>query len=165
MYFLILEDSGGLICWVHSYYSCHLLIYISITSICIAWFMFCEHCGIYRISSIFLRFNLCILWNPWNPYYLLGILSHLCVQVSGCWLQERERGIIISYLFAFCFGNKLIHLLIHSSPLYIWFGIQFFDLRFVIWSGFLKYLHLNPQYIVQSSDFLNIFEDFILEYC
>ena len=126
-----------------------------------------------------------ILRFPWNFHGFLSIyceilnicniynicwcypFSLVCVQVDSNFRSQRERDLIL-YLYLFSETDLAIYLF-HSSPLYIWFGIQFCDLRFVslIWIS-IRILHLNPQYIVnpeQSSDFINISEDFILVYC
>ena len=102
--------------------------------------------------------------------------SDLCVQVSGCWLQEK-RGRDHCFVFCICFWNNWYSsaYFIHVT-LCIWFeiGIQFLDL--FLWSGFpIWILHLNPQYIcinpwiswiflrisslniVKSSDLLDLF--------
>ena len=168
MYFLILEDSGGLICWVPSY---HLSIYISVTSICIVWSMFCWCFSIYW-------------WNPRNPYkssdffnifldltsvyceiheiliicHFSGILySNLCVQVSGCWLQERrERDHCI--IFCICFLKQLVFI-------YLFHYIVHFNSDPVLWTGVSNTTFKSSIYLHKSSDFLDIFEDFNLEYC
>ena len=128
MYFLVLEDSGGLICWVHS---CYLSICISVISnrcvLCMVFIVFVDILvciGEILINlQYFLRFSLYILWNPWNPYYLSlsGILSSdLCIQVSGCWLQEkrgRDHCFVFVYLFSW---NKLIRLLHSLHCTFIW---------------------------------------------
>ena len=102
---------------------------------------FCGYFSIYRWNprnlinlQYFLRFNLYILWNPWNPYYFIChfLFSSLwSVYKSVLTSGVRER--IIIFVFAYV-RNKLrypyllvfvfiyiVHLLIHSwHSLILW---------------------------------------------
>ena len=129
MYFFVLEDSGGLICWVHSFVN---LYHIYISVMCVIFLILSNRsvlCMVFILvavmnilvfigeihkSSIFFSDLFYILWNPWNPYYLSfsGFLSLVCVQVSSMLasgVRERDH---ICYVFVFLETNW--YCLLHS---------------------------------------------------
>ena len=137
--------------------------------------MFCGYLSIYW-------------WNPWNPcksldffnifsdftsvyceireiliicnIFVIGFLSRISVYKSvGAGFRRGKGGIIILYLFS----ETINYLLMSFITLYISIRIQFLDL--FLWSGVSNLHYKSSIYLHKSSDFLNIFEDFILVYC
>ena len=117
-----------------------------------------------------------ILGFPWNFHGFLSIyceILNICHSLSGLctsgfvltsWVRERDH----CNCLVFVFVSKQLSYLLHSLHCTSDSEIGSFDLRFVLWSlwsGFQSEYCINPQYIGQSSDFFNIFEDFILVYC
>ena len=104
----------------------------------------------------FLRFNLYILWNLWNPYYLSfsGILSLVCVQVGSDFRSQREGSVFV-YLFSW---NNWYYLPIHSFMLHCpLIQIWFFDL---VCLDFNPNITFKSSVYCKSSDFLQYFWGF-----
>ena len=133
---------------------------------------FSEYYGIYRWNpcksldffNIFLDFTsvYCEIHEILSIYILVSS-SNLCIQVSGCWLQEK-RGRDL-YFFVFVFWSKLIHLLISFITLYIYLEFRFaysmsvlsFNSQTCCMLIRISSIHYKSSiYLDKSSDFLNI---------
>ena len=149
MYFLVLEDSGGL--YLFGLFITFLLCVSEISNryMCIVWFTFCGYLVyIGEILEILVNLQISLIFSQISPLYIVKSvksllfviylfwfpLSNLCVQVSGCWLQEK-RGRDHYNLYLFCETNNSSAYVIHlHCTLYISIRIQFLDL--FLWSGF-----------------------------
>ena len=171
MYFFVLEDSGGLYLFGLFYLShlCDVCHFCNQYMHCVIH-CFCGYLSIYQ-------------WNPCKSLDFFNIFSDfisvycevceilgICILASsplifayksvGAGFRRKEAGIRI---LCICFLKQLVfiylfHYIVHLSGILI-----HYTCCILIQISSIHYK--SSIYLHKSSDFLNIFEDFILEYC